>query len=64
MDGCSWLPQAGAKNMTQAPWQTCEERTRTWAGVRLLKATWPANMSSAATQLYSGFIFFSGEFVV
>ncbi len=30
----------------------------------LLTATEPANMTSAATQLYSGFIFFSGEFVV
>lgn len=32
--------------------------------VSLLRATKPANMNSAATQLYSGFIFFSGEFVV
>lgn len=32
--------------------------------VSLLTATKPTNMNSAATQLYSGFIFFSGEFVV
>lgn len=32
--------------------------------VNLFTATKPANMKSAATQLYSGFIFFSGEFVV